>query len=169
MFTNSILCSLCGFSMERSSVEMLIVGAEFEFYAWNHTSVSLQFSCTDSPVFHSLFLLHVLVQIGLESIPQAPMLRQGALIHRVDNWAQSKVWKPRVLSCIGIRSWMYTYIIPRLTQIKFGHTCSHTSNRNSYSRLPHHPTTSRRVNGRCSIFIYTTTVSLLVRRWCAHL
>lgn len=36
-----------------------------------------------------------LEEIDLESIPQAPMLRQGALIHRADHWAQSKVWNPQ--------------------------------------------------------------------------
>ena len=41
------------------------------------------------------------MQIDLESIPQAPMLRQGALIHRVDHWAQSKVWNPQVLFMHG--------------------------------------------------------------------
>ena len=59
------------------------------------------------------------MQIGLESIPQVPMLRQGALIHRVDNWVQSKVWKPEVLFVVPNRQPIVVYIFTRLelTQI----------------------------------------------------
>ena len=59
------------------------------------------------------------MQIGLKCILQVPMLRQGALIHRVDNWVQSKVWKREVLFAVLNRQPIVVYIFTRLdlTQI----------------------------------------------------